>query len=113
MALGFTGCQPSEERSTPQSEISTVRTVGPDLRSGPAVEVMEKEIDLGAIPPEVSEIVGNILFYNNGSEPLQLCTFATPTKTKKVQKTVKKCAELSKMPTKRTRAAFHHLATSD
>jgi len=62
--FGFTGCQPSEERSTPQSEISTVRTVEPALRIGPAIEIAEKEIDLGIIPPQVSEIVGR-LYYNS------------------------------------------------
>jgi len=70
--FGFTGCQPSEEKSIPQSEMSAVRTIEPALRSGPSIEIAEKEIDLGVIPSEAGEIVGSVLFYNNGSGPLQV-----------------------------------------
>ena len=59
--FGVTGCQPSEERSTPQNAISTATTVEPALRSGPAIEVMEKEIELGDIPEDQQHIVAIIL----------------------------------------------------
>ena len=68
--FGAFGCQPSEERSTPKSAISTVKTVEPALRSGAAIEVMEKEIELGDIGVEEDEIVGRIVFFNVGSETL-------------------------------------------
>ena len=70
--FGVTGCQPSEERLTSQSEISTVTTVEPALRSGPAIEVMEKEIELGDIGVEEDEFVGRIFFFNAGSETLRI-----------------------------------------
>lgn len=41
-------------------------------RTGPAIEVMEKHIDLGVIDKDVTEIVGDIFFYNNGTEPLDI-----------------------------------------
>ena len=70
--FGFTGCQPSEERATPQSSISTVTTVELALSSGPAIEVMEKEIELGDIGVEEDEFVGRIFFFNAGSETLRI-----------------------------------------
>ncbi len=58
--FGVSGCQPSEERSTSQSVISTAKTVDSALRSGAAIEVMEKEIELGDIGVEEDEFVGRI-----------------------------------------------------
>ena len=69
--FSFTGCQPSEERATPQSVISTA--VEPALHSGAAIEVMEKEIELGDIGVEEDEFVGRVVFFNVGSETLR-CT---------------------------------------
>ena len=42
------------------------------LRSGPAIEVLEKEIELGDIAADTQEIVGSIIFFNEGSQPLQI-----------------------------------------
>ena len=72
VVFGFVGCQPSEEISTPQREISAVRTVEPALRSGAAIEVMENEIELGDIGVEEDEFVGRIFFFNVGSETLRI-----------------------------------------
>ena len=70
--FGVSGCQPSEERSTPQNAISTVKTVEPALLSGAAIEVMEDEIELGDIGFEEDEIVGRVVFFNVGSETLRV-----------------------------------------
>ncbi len=53
--FGVTGCQPSEEKSTPRSVISTATTVEPALRSGAAIEVIKNEIELGDIGVEEDE----------------------------------------------------------
>jgi hypothetical protein len=42
------------------------------LTYGPVIEISETEIDLGAIAPDVEEIVGNIFLFNNGSKPLTI-----------------------------------------
>ena len=71
-SMGLSSCVPATDRTKAQKDIPALNKSGALLSTGPAIEVIEKEIDLGIIPPEVGEIVGSILFYNNGSEPLQV-----------------------------------------
>ena len=70
--LGVSDCQPSEKMPTPRSAISTSTAVESALRSGAAIEVMEKEIELGDIGVEEDEIVGRVVFFNVGSETLRI-----------------------------------------
>lgn len=39
---------------------------------GPVIEVVENVIDLGTIPRETSEIVGEIVYFNTGEKPLEV-----------------------------------------
>jgi len=41
-------------------------------KSGPSIKIVEKQINLGDIPPETDIIRGSILFINTGDEPLHV-----------------------------------------
>lgn len=71
-SIGLSSCAPATDRTKAQKDVPALNKSGALSSSGPVIEIAEKEVDLGIIPPEVSEIVGSILFYNNGSEPLQV-----------------------------------------
>ncbi len=71
-SIGLSSCAPATDRTKAQKDIPALNKSGAVPSAGPAIEIAEKEIDLGTIPPEASEIVGSVYFYNNGSEPLQV-----------------------------------------
>ncbi|MGR3301915.1 MAG: hypothetical protein ACUZ8I_05365, partial [Candidatus Scalindua sp.] len=67
IVISIAGCIPSEEKGNSISNVLTenkLRTVSVD---GPAIEIVDKEIDLGAIPAEDKYIIGRIVFFNIGS----------------------------------------------
>jgi hypothetical protein len=71
-SIGLNSCAPATDRTKAQKDVPALNKSGALSSAGPAIEIAEKEVDLGAIPPEVGEIVGSVYFYNNGSEPLQV-----------------------------------------
>jgi protein-disulfide isomerase len=66
------GCVPSEAKSDTQESSGIIGKSGSDAKSGPAIEIVEKRIDLGDIPLETETIEGVILFINTGDEPLRV-----------------------------------------
>jgi protein-disulfide isomerase len=71
-SIVLSSCAPTTDRTKAQKDIPVLNKSGALSSTGPAIEVIEKEIDLGIIPVEVGEIVGSIDFYNVGSKPLQV-----------------------------------------
>lgn len=64
------GCTPQQEvKATDSQPIAKPKAA---VRQGPAIEIIEKEIDLGTIPHNVEEIVGYIQIANVGSAPLRI-----------------------------------------
>jgi protein-disulfide isomerase len=75
-AIGFIyGCNQVEDTS----DNSTADTVSREpIRTGPAIEFVETEIDLGRIPAEDTEVFGKVLLYNPGSESLAISKVTGP-----------------------------------
>ena len=75
-AIGFVGGCNQVENNSGNSSAGSLTSE--PIRTGPAVEVAEKEIDLGDIPVEEAEVVGQILLYNPGSKPLRITKVTGP-----------------------------------
>ena len=68
-SFGICGCNRTNESAQLKSGIKADKAI---LRSGPAIEIKEKEIDLGTIPVEENMVIGQIFFSNVGSEVLEI-----------------------------------------
>jgi len=53
-SIGLSSCAPATDRTKAQKDVPALNKSGAVSSAGPAMEVMEKEVDLGAIPPEVA-----------------------------------------------------------
>ena len=51
-----------------------------EQQGNPAIEFAQSEIDLGEIPEDVSEIGGQIVFFNGGNGPLKITKVSGPCK---------------------------------
>ena len=72
LALCITGCMSSEEGIKTQKKHSLIDKSKIESLSGPVIDVPETVIDLGIIPLEEQEVVGEIFFFNPGDKPLQV-----------------------------------------
>lgn len=66
------GSVPSQAGSDDQGKPQMTGKLEKGSKSGPSIEVIDKRIDLGDIPRETEQIVGTILYFNAGDEPLLL-----------------------------------------
>lgn len=58
--------------------VATASKTKSQLVEGPSIEIIESEIDLGIIPLDREEVVGEIFFFNAGSKPLQVRKVTSP-----------------------------------
>jgi len=54
-SIGLSSCAPATDRTKAQKDVPALNKSGAVSSAGPAIEIAEKEIDLGIIPPQVSE----------------------------------------------------------
>jgi protein-disulfide isomerase len=65
--LAFAGCTHFDRNSAP-----TNAAVNAEPASGPALQIEQTVVDLGRIPADLHEILGQLRIYNVGSEALQI-----------------------------------------
>ncbi len=70
--LLFSSCAEPQKLPETKDKLAKVKRTAARTVSGPSIEVVETEIDLGTIPYGQSEIVGEIFFFNIGDKPLQV-----------------------------------------
>lgn len=75
--LAISGCLPSEEDES-KPKMPEAGKVEIKSQSGPAIEIMGTEIDLGTIRSEQQKIVGEIIFLNVGNRALQVRKVSSP-----------------------------------
>ena len=73
IAIGIAGCTASDKSLSTLAQVSATHgnaAIKPS--SSPVIEIAETEIDLGTIPTDQKEAVGEIRFSNVGSKPLRV-----------------------------------------
>jgi protein-disulfide isomerase len=67
--MSFCSCANVENRPDANSKEKITKE---PIRLGPAIEVLDKEIELGSIPAMDTEIMGQVIIINPGSETLEI-----------------------------------------